>query len=75
MRDGWRDVTGLSISATSPASFTKTVIVGSSVRGNLPQLLAISGHTTHARQTALDFHTIPHPGEFGYETWPKDAWQ
>src|SRR5215831_8240788 len=19
------------------------------------------------------FHTIPHPGEFGYETWPKDA--
>jgi glucose dehydrogenase len=21
------------------------------------------------------FHTIPHPGEFGYETWPKDAWQ
>lgn len=21
------------------------------------------------------FHTIPHPGEFGYKTWPKDAWQ
>jgi quinoprotein glucose dehydrogenase len=21
------------------------------------------------------FHTIPHPGEFGYETWPKDAWE
>jgi quinoprotein glucose dehydrogenase len=21
------------------------------------------------------FHTIPHPGEPGYETWPKDAWQ
>ncbi len=20
------------------------------------------------------FHTIPHPGEYGYETWPKDAW-
>lgn len=20
------------------------------------------------------FHTIPHPREFGYETWPKDAW-
>ncbi len=20
------------------------------------------------------FHTIPHPGEPGYETWPKDAW-
>jgi quinoprotein glucose dehydrogenase len=21
------------------------------------------------------FHTVPHPGEFGYETWPKDAWR
>jgi quinoprotein glucose dehydrogenase len=21
------------------------------------------------------FHTIPHPGEFGYETWTKDAWK
>ena len=21
------------------------------------------------------FHTIPHPGEFGYETWPADAWK
>ena len=21
------------------------------------------------------FHTIPHPGEPGYETWPADAWQ
>ena len=21
------------------------------------------------------FHTIPHPGEPGYETWPKEAWK
>jgi quinoprotein glucose dehydrogenase len=21
------------------------------------------------------FHTVPRPGEFGYETWPKDAWR
>ena len=21
------------------------------------------------------FNTIPHPGEYGYETWPKDAWK
>jgi quinoprotein glucose dehydrogenase len=21
------------------------------------------------------FHTVPHPGEPGYETWPKDAWR
>ena len=21
------------------------------------------------------FHTIPQPGEFGYDTWPRDAWK
>ena len=21
------------------------------------------------------FHPLPHPGETGYETWPKDAWE
>ena len=21
------------------------------------------------------FHTVPHPGEFGYDTWPPDAWR
>jgi len=20
------------------------------------------------------FHTLPHPGEYGYDTWPKNAW-
>src|SRR6266496_2144300 len=24
---------------------------------------------------AWQFHTVPHPGEYGYETWPKDAWK
>jgi quinoprotein glucose dehydrogenase len=24
---------------------------------------------------AWQFHTIPHPGEFGYDTWPPDAWK
>jgi quinoprotein glucose dehydrogenase len=21
------------------------------------------------------FHTVPHPGEYGYESWPPDAWK
>jgi quinoprotein glucose dehydrogenase len=31
----------------------------------------------HARTGKLvwTFHTVPHPGEFGYDTWPKEAWQ
>ncbi|SEB48446.1 pyrroloquinoline quinone-dependent dehydrogenase [Terriglobus roseus] len=26
-------------------------------------------------RAAWTFHTIPHPGEFGYDSWPKDAWK
>ena len=26
-------------------------------------------------KTVWSFHTIPHPGEFGYDTWPKEAWK
>ncbi|MES2178864.1 MAG: PQQ-binding-like beta-propeller repeat protein [Gemmatimonadota bacterium] len=26
-------------------------------------------------EVAWTFHTIPQPGEFGYDTWPKDAWK
>jgi quinoprotein glucose dehydrogenase len=28
----------------------------------------------HNGKLAWTFHTIPHPGEPGYETWPKDYW-
>ncbi len=30
---------------------------------------------TRTGKIVWTFHTIPHPGEFGYETWPKDAWK
>ena len=29
----------------------------------------------HTGKLAWQFHTIPHPGEYGYGTWPKDAWK
>jgi len=28
----------------------------------------------HTGKLMWTFHTIPHPGEAGYETWPKDNW-
>jgi glucose dehydrogenase len=33
-------------------------------------------HAYNARTGKLlwQFHTVPRPGEFGYETWPKDFW-
>ena len=26
-------------------------------------------------QLVWTFHTVPHPGELGYDTWPKEAWK
>jgi quinoprotein glucose dehydrogenase len=35
----------------------------------------IRAYDVHTGEMKWSFHTIPHPGEPGYETWPKDAWR
>ena len=35
----------------------------------------IRAYDLHTGKLRWTFHTIPHPGEPGYETWPKDAWK
>jgi quinoprotein glucose dehydrogenase len=41
--------------------------------GNAPgDIRAVDARTGKLQWT---FHTIPRPGEFGYDTWPKDAWK
>jgi quinoprotein glucose dehydrogenase len=35
----------------------------------------IRAYDAHTGKLRWSFHTIPHPGEPGYETWPKDAWK
>ena len=71
-----RDPGEQSIALTSPGVvYRDLIIVGGRVSESLP---ATPGDVRayDARTGALrwSFHTIPHPGEFGYETWPKDAW-
>src|ERR1700734_374422 len=34
----------------------------------------IRAFDAHSGQLRWSFHTIPHPGELGYNTWPKPAW-
>ena len=34
----------------------------------------VRGWDLHTGKLVWTFHTIPHPGEAGYETWPKDNW-
>jgi quinoprotein glucose dehydrogenase len=73
-----RDMTRLTFRTTSPpVVFEDTVIVRGG-GGEGPSLQApghIRGYDVYTGKRKWIFHTIPHPNEFGYDTWPKDAWQ
>jgi len=65
-----------SIALTTPGVVYKDLII---VGGRNPETHPAPPGDIRAfdvRTGALrwSFHTIPHPGEFGYDTWPKDAW-
>jgi len=78
LREGLgRDVAASFIALTSPAVLYKDLFV---VGGRLPETLPalpgdIRAYDVRTGKQRWSFHTIPHPGEAGYETWPKDAWQ
>jgi len=73
-----RDVTGLAIQANTPGVIYRDLIIMGMRLGEGPAPAA-PGHIRafNVRTGKLEwiFHTIPHPGEPGYETWPPDAWQ
>jgi quinoprotein glucose dehydrogenase len=35
----------------------------------------IHAYDTRTGKLVWQFHVVPHPGEFGYDTWPPDAWK
>jgi len=66
-----------SIALTSPGIIYKDLII---VGGRNPETLPappgdIRAYEVRTGKLRWSFHTIPHPGEFGYDTWPKDAWK
>ena len=67
----------LSVSASTPGViFEDLYIVGSSVSESLPSSPGdIRAYDTRTGALRWTFHTIPRPGEFGYETWPPNAYQ
>lgn len=78
LRKGLRgDYLRQSVALTTPGAIYKDLII---VGGANPEthpappgdIRAFDVRTGALRWT---FHTIPRPGEFGYGTWPKDAWK
>jgi len=65
------------IALTSPPVVYKDLFI---VGGRNPETLPappgdIRAFDVRTGKLRWTFHTIPRPGEFGYDTWPKDAWK
>jgi quinoprotein glucose dehydrogenase len=65
------------VQSTTPGRvFENLIIEGSATNsgwGSAPGDIRAFDVTTG--KLVWTFHTIPHPGEVGYDTWPKDAWK
>ena len=61
--------------ATPGVIYKSLYIVGGRTSESLPASPGdIRAYDVRTGALRWSFHTIPHPGEPGYETWPKDAW-
>ena len=66
-----------SVVLTSPGIVYKDLII---VGGRNPETLPappgdIRAYDVRSGKLRWSFHTIPRPGELGYDTWPPDAWK
>ena len=76
LREGLdRDVTGLSVQARTPGIIYKNLLIQGLTVSEGPA--SAPGHIrafdVRTGEIAWIFHTIPHPGEVGHDTWPEDA--
>lgn len=73
-----RDVRGMAIQANTPGVIFRDLIILGTRLGEGPAPAApghIRAFDVRTGKLAWIFHTIPQPGEAGYETWPADAWK
>ncbi|HKS79875.1 MAG TPA: nucleoside hydrolase [Candidatus Acidoferrales bacterium] len=78
LRDGLgRDPKTVWTPLTSPGIvFEDLLIVGGRDPETLPAPPGdIRAYDVRTGKLRWAFHTIPHPGEFGYDTWPPNAWK
>jgi quinoprotein glucose dehydrogenase len=73
-----RDMTGLSLASTTPGAIYKDTLIITTRTEEGPRPAApghIRAYDVRTGKRKWIFHTIPHPGEFGYDTWPPEAWK
>jgi quinoprotein glucose dehydrogenase len=72
-----RDPASQSVRLTTPGVvWNDLMILGGRVAEALPASPGfVRAYDVRSGALRWTFHTIPQPGEPGYDTWPKDAWQ
>jgi quinoprotein glucose dehydrogenase len=62
--------------ASPGAIYRNLIITGAQGKEDDPDgpAMDVRAWDLHTGKQAWTFHTLPHPGEPGYETWPKDNW-
>jgi len=71
------DVSNLSIAITTPGVIYKDLLITGSRVSEEGEAAPgyIRAFNVRTGKLQWTFHTIPLPGEYGYETWPKDAYK
>ena len=73
-----RNIDGLGFTVTSPGVVYKDLVIVGSTVGEGPDPAApghVRAYDVRTGEQRWIFHTIPQPGETGYDTWPADAWK
>jgi len=72
-----RDPDSIQVAPTSPGMiYQNLIILGSGVGESQDAAPGhIRAYDVRTGEMKWIFHTIPHPGERGYETWPEGAWK
>ena len=74
---GREPATAQSVDLTSPGIVYQDLLI---VGGRNPETLPsppgnVRAFDVRTGKLRWSFHTVPHPGEFGNDTWPRDAWK
>jgi quinoprotein glucose dehydrogenase len=79
LREGLRrdPATLVKVQSSNPGKIFENLIILGSAPGEhyMAPPGDIRAYNVVTGRLAWQFHTVPHPGEFGYDTWPKDAWR
>ena len=74
-----RNVDSLFINSNTPSIIYKDKLIMGCRVSEAGGAGAVPGHirayNVKTGEQKWIFHTIPHPGEYGYDTWPAGAWQ